>query len=121
VSKDFLNQNIQNVLSARSKATGSNRSPDNINEIFDLIASLLSDKSNKNGADDIKHTVESKHIPDSVKKGIFDPSRLNGGNIDKINDDLQDFYPQMRDFYADDSNWKNGYGYIPVEWIKKTL
>jgi major membrane immunogen (membrane-anchored lipoprotein) len=120
ISKGELELNIQSVLAARNKTGGSNKSPDVLTDIFNLLGSLVSpDTSYKDGAKDIERTLTSKNIPDSVKTGIFQPGKLNGQNMDDINEGLQKMYPKMIEFRDNSSNWINGHGYIPIEWIKQ--
>jgi hypothetical protein len=120
LSKENLELNIQSVLAARNKVGGSNHSPDVLTDIFNLLGSLLSpDKSHKDGAEDIKRTLNSDSIPSSVKGEIFKPNSLNGKSMDVMNEELQKMYPQMIKFRDNSSNWVRGYAYIPIEWIRE--
>jgi hypothetical protein len=119
IKKRDFESNVNSILAASNKVGGSDNSPNMISEVSKLIGTLISpDTTHKDGVKDLERTLGSKDIPDSVKKGIFKPGKLEGGNTGELNADLQKLYPKMVKFRDNPSNWNEGYAYIPVEWIK---
>jgi hypothetical protein len=119
LSKKDLESNINSILAASNKVGGSDNSPNILADVAKLIGTLVSpDTTHKDGVKDLNRTLGSKDIPDSVKEGIFEPGKLDGENTNELNADLQKLYPTMVEFRNNSSNWKEGYAYIPVEWVR---
>lgn len=120
VNKRELDYQLKIVLGVTGKAKP-NLNPSEVDSIYGPLTTLLANFEDLNrGIEDIAKIFDSSDMPSETQKGLFNSESFTS-NIEDLDPKLRRISKKMFDTLNDSDKWnKNGYTYIPAEWMEES-